>query len=315
MYFAIVSAAGFLVDKFILTPLSGKLFLYSILGRGANILSQVGVGQSASDQLRSGILTYNFSIFDSLKKVFYNLYNFYKLLPQIINPYLFILFIIGIFRKGSKEFKTASVFMILVTLLVTAASVPFFRYIHPVIPLVYIIAIAALSEIVINRKALIFLVLIFTVGQTLGVIFLDSRFEKQTHNMGKPPVYAELSKILKENTNPSDLIITNLDTWGSWYGQRRTIWYPLEPKQLIDDANRKIPFDAIYLTSYLMNDENYYMNDSWRLIFENPNDPQKWTCDGCGEIAKEFKLKAVYMVNLNEDYERQDAKAVLLVRK
>ena len=79
--------------------------------------------------------------------------------------------------------------MILVTLLVTAASVPFFRYIHPVIPLVYIIAIAALSEIVINRKALIFLVLIFTIGQTLGVIFLDSRFEKQRHNKGRKKIF------------------------------------------------------------------------------------------------------------------------------
>ena len=315
LYFIIVSVAGFLVDRFLLTPLSGKYFLYSVLGRGSDVLSQVGVGQSASDQLRSGVLTYNFSIIESLKKIFYNLYNFYKLLPQIINPYLFTLFVIGLFRKGNMELKTVAGFIVLTTLFVAAASIPFYRYIHPIIPFVYIIAVATLAEIVTNKKALIFLVLIFAVGQTFGIIFLDSRFEKQNHNIGKPPVYVVLSQILKTNTSPNDVVVTNLDTWGSWYGERKTVWFPIEPKQLIDQTTGKIPFDAIYLTSYLIDDQNYYMNNDWRQIFNNPTDSKKWTCDGCNEIAKEFTLKGVYTINSSDDYERQDSKAVLLVRK
>jgi 4-amino-4-deoxy-L-arabinose transferase-like glycosyltransferase len=339
-YFVGILIAGLLVDKFVLGPLSGKYFLYSILGKGSTVLSQVGVGQSASDQLRSGALTYGFSVAESLKKVFYNLYNFYKLLPQIINPYLFALFAIGIFRwtkdKVQNSLKVASVFMVLITFLVTAASIPFFRYIHPVVPLVYIIAVGTLVEVIsnfqfpisnqfsifnlkISKKSFIilasfFIILIFGVGQSLGIIFLDSRFERNTHNVGKPPVYVVLSQILKTNTNPNQVVITNLDTWGSWYGERKTVWFPLMPKQLIDPATGEIPFDAIYLTSYLIDDQNYYMGADWRLIYNNPDNAKKWVCDGCLEISKEFTLKGVYSVPASDDYERQDAKAVLLIK-
>ena len=110
-------------------------------------------------------------------------------------------------------------------------------------------------------------------------------------------------------------MITNLDTWGSWYGDRKTVWFPLEPKQLVDSKTSNIPFDAIYLTSYLIDDQNYYMGEDWRKIFNNPTDPKKWTCDGCSEITKEFTLKGVYQVNASEDYERQDASAILLIKK
>jgi len=245
-----------------------------------------------------------------------------------MSPYLFTLFVIGLFRPLPKAterqgFTVATIFMLIVTLLVTAASIPFFRYIHPVVPLIYIIAAGTLIEIlktqITNSKLLVFgsciLVLIFGVGQTLGVLFLDSRFEATTHNFGKQPVYVELSKILKANTSLNQIAVTNLDTWGSWYGERKTIWFPLSPKQLIDPATGKIPFDAIYLTSYLIDDQNYYMSTDWRQILENPNDTTKWSCEGCKEIAKEFKLKGVYSVSANDDYERQDSKAVLLVRK
>jgi 4-amino-4-deoxy-L-arabinose transferase-like glycosyltransferase len=340
VYFFIISLAGLLADRFILGPLSGTFFLYSILGRGSNVLSQVGIGQSASNELRSGILTYSFSVIESVKKVFYNLYNFFKLLPQIMSPYLFALFVLGVFKyskdKLQNSFKAASIFMVIVTFLVTAASIPFFRYIHPVVPLIYIIAVGTLVEIInyqftiynkltifnlkISNQTLItfiltFLILIFGVGQTLGVIFLDSRFNKATHNIGKPPEYVVLSLILKDNTIPNQIVITNLDTWGSWYGDRKTVWFPLEPDQLIDPATGKIPFDSIYLTSYLIDDQNYYMGTNWREIFDNPKDSTKWTCNGCQEITKEFKLKGVYFVSANNDYERQDTNSILLVRK
>ena len=157
--------------------------------------------------------------------------------------------------------------------------------------------------------------MLFGVGQTLGVLLLDSRFERNTHNVGKPPVYVELSKTLKENTEPDDVVITNLDTWGSWYGERKTVWFPLEPKQLIDPATGGIPFDAIYLTSYLIDDANYYMGTDWRIIFENPKDYSRWICDGCGEIANEFTLKGIYQVKMADNYERQDAIGVLLIKK
>ena len=330
LFSGIIIILGILADRYLLAPLSGNGFFYSIASRGKSVIGQNLHGTAVSDSLRGlsvVVISSRFSGYlETFKKIFYNLYNFYKLLPQIISPYLFTLFTIGLFFKsksnGEKSFKIASIFMVFVTLLVTAASIPFFRYIHPIIPLVYIIAVGTLVEIlsslISNKKLIVLcsfvLILLFGVGQTLGVLILDSRFERNTHNVGKPPVYAVLSYKLKEVTNPSDVVITNLDTWGSWYGERKTVWFPLEPKQLIDPATGTIPFDAIYLTSYLMDDPNYYVGDSWRQIFDNPDSPTKWTCDGCGEIAKEFSLKGIYSFPSSDNYDRQDAKAILLIK-
>jgi hypothetical protein len=344
IFFVVISAVSLLIDHFVLSSLSGKYFTYSILSQGNNLAANTPEGTSVSNMLR-GSLTSNYSLLLVAKKIFYNLYNFFKLLRQIMSPYLFALFAIGLFLKSkSKEissFKIASVFMVVVTFLVVAASIPFFRYLHPIVPLIYIIAVGTLVEIInkfqetklqtnsnlpssegrqISKKTFLvlgscILVLLFGVGQTIGVLTLDSRFEASTHNVGKPPVYVELSEILKANTTPNQVVITNLDTWGSWYGERKTVWFPLEPKQMIDPLTGKIPFDSIYLTSYLIDDPNYYMGTDWRMIFDNPTTPAKWTCDGCQEIGKEFKLKGVYSVPANSDYEKQDGKAILLIRK
>jgi len=337
--FFVLVALGLLVDRAILTPLAGKYFLYPITGRGINAISQYSPGVAVSDALRGNIAS-SVSFLTIFKKVFYNLYNFYKLMPQIMSLYLFGLFVIGLFKwtkdKIYNSFKIATIFMVAVTFLVTALSIPFFRYLHPVIPLIYIVAVATIVEIFnseflisnqihifnfkVTKQMLVvisstFLILAFGMGQTLGVIFLDSRFERNTHNFGKPPVYVNLSWILRDNTSKNQVVLTNLDTWGTWYGERKTVWFPLEPKQIIDTTTGKIPFDAIYLTSYLIDDQNYYMGTGWREIFNNPTDSKKWVCDGCGEIAYEFRLKGVYKVFAQDDYERQDAKAVLLIKK
>ena len=51
------------------------------------------------------------------------------------------------------------------------------------------------------------------------------------------------------------------------------------------------------------------------IIFENPKDYSRWICDGCGEIANEFTLKGIYQVKMADNYERQDAIGVLLIKK
>lgn len=314
IYFVILSILALLFDRIIIRSFAGKYFLHSIIGSGITVINQFSLGNGTSDTLRSTGATMTLSLIEIAKSLFYNLYNFYKLLPQILNPYLFVLFAIGIFRWGKNKiqdsFKIASLFMIVVTLVVTAVSIPLFRYIHPVIPLVYIIAVGTLVWIIENiftksRLVALFstvLVLFFAVGQTLGIFLLDSRFVNNTHNVGKPPVYVQLSYLLRDNTNNNQVVMTNLDTWGSWYGERKTVWFPLEPKQIIDPATGTIPFDSIYLTSYLIDDSNYYLGADWREIFNNPKDPLKWTCSGCSEIAKEFELKGVYKISASDDY-------------
>lgn len=333
--FSILFVGIFLLDRMVLYPLSFKYPVYPIVTRGIQAIFQYSPTTAVSDALR-GQSSDVVSPIEVAKKVFYNLYNFYKLLPEIISPYLFGFFALGLFIWGKDKqkniFKLLTILVVVGSILLAALTIPFFRYLHPVVPFIYIVAAGTLVEIIdlgfknYDLKSLksaflnltsIFLILVFAVGQTLGVIFLDSRFVRNTHNVGQPPVYAKLSYVLRDNTNESQTVVTNLDTWGSWYGERKTVWFPLEPKMLIDKnlpVGRQVPFDAIYLTSYLIDDENYYMGPDWRQILDNPTDPKKWVCDGCAQIAKEFKLKGVYEVASDQDYERQGAKGVLLVK-
>ncbi len=338
LYFIAIVFLGFVADLVISKYLAGNFFLYGVTGRAAHAVTEVGLGFSSSDVLR-GSHPFSLSLVQLFKKVFYNLYNFYRLLPQIMSPYLWALFVIGLFKWGKDKLenslKIATIFMVVLTFLATALTIPLFRYLHPIVPLVYLFAVATLVWIVrqifnfkiLNSKQFqifkfkltkklfvtlvsVLLVFFFAVGQTLGVIFLDSRYKAKTVNKGKPPVYVQLSYILKENTEQDDVIVTNLDTWGSWYGERRTVWYPLKPEQLNlkEDQN---PFDAIFLTNYLMDDENYYMGPEWRLIFENPQDPNKWD----RFVAENYEFAGEFRVPPDETYERQEGKAILLVRK
>ena len=302
---------GLVVDKFIIYPLSFKYPVTPVFIRGLQSILTYSSAMAVSDSLRGGAIS-TLTYLAVFKKVFYNLYNFYKALPAIANPYLWGLFFIGLFwwgkDKTTNSFRASVVFMTLVTFLVTALTIPFYRYLHPIVPPVYIFGVATLVEIV-SKLAKpkyqtffsLILVLFFVVGQSLGAIFLDPRFTDKLVNRDKPPVYVVLSRKLKEITKPTDIILTNLDTWGSWYGERKTVWFPLTPVVV---GGRS--FDAIYLTSYKMDDENYLMGREWREIFVNPTNQK---------ILPGYKLAGEYFFEPYENYERQAARAVLLTKK
>ena len=305
-------ALGYFLAIFVL----GSALFLIISKQGIFAVTQHLPGVASSDALRGGFQEVR--VLPIFKKIFYNLYNFYKLLPEILSPYMWALFLIGLIiwakDKVVNSLKVATIFMVGTTFLVTALTIPLYRYLHPVIPLVYLFAVSTLvwivEQILKTKKKVagvsFFLVFIFVIGQTLGVIFLDSRFKAKTTNKGKAPVYVELSWILRDNTSTDELVVTNLDAWGSWYGERRTIWYPLKPEQLMGLEDK---VDAIYLTSYLMDDENYYMGPEWRQIFEDPrNIKDKY-------IAENYKYAKEFSLSSEETYEKQDARAVLLVRK
>lgn len=316
---------GLFVDKFILANFAGKYFLYPILARGQDALVKITTTSSPSDALR-GVIE-EATLISSLKKIFYNLYNFYKMLPQILSPYLFVLFLISLFywtkNKLLNAFKISVTVMVLLTFLTAAISIPLFRYLHPIIPLVYIVASEMLVLICRNfivcgklikkdvciNVVCILLIFIFCGGQILGVIFLDSRFKSKLVNIGKPPVYVVLSKLLKENTNEDELILTNLDTWGSWYGNRKTVWYPMSPDAIIPSDGQKNSLDIIYLTSYLVDDENYYMGEEWKQIFLNPNNIKN------EYILKNYKIKTTFDIKADDVYENYSAHAILLVKR
>ncbi|KKQ95036.1 MAG: 4-amino-4-deoxy-L-arabinose transferase-like protein glycosyltransferase of PMT family, partial [Candidatus Woesebacteria bacterium GW2011_GWA1_39_11b] len=140
---AIIYLFGFLLLFFLLNfPIKKALSYFSVafvLGSAIYLLfSKQGLfavtqhlpGVASSDALRGGTL--EAGILPISKKVFYNLYNFYRLLPQIMSPYLWALFIIGLFKLGKdrveNSFKIATIFMVAVTFLAAALTIPFFRY-------------------------------------------------------------------------------------------------------------------------------------------------------------------------------------------
>lgn len=303
LLFVIISFGGIVADYFILSQLNGQFFLYSVLKRGVD--ASLGyIGSNASNALRGNRISID--ILALLKKLLYNLYNFYKAIPEIINPYLFTLFVIGIVRKKS-PFNTFVAITMVLSFVVTALTIPFYRYLHPMIPLVYVVAMVTLSEILTKIKfsklTLTIITIIFCVGQTLGILILDSRFTNTQVNKDKPPIYAVMSSKLEEITNKNDLILTNLDTWGSWYGNRKTVWFPVDPKTIIYSKNQ---IDSIYLTSYKINDDNYFMSDEWKEIFLNPKTQA---------ILENYKFVAEYKFDKNDNYEKQDGRAVLLIRE
>lgn len=244
-----------------------------------------------------------------VKKIFYNLYNFYKLLPAIISPYLAVLFIISLFTqsktKAEKYLKMLTLVMTILAFISTAVLVPFFRYIHPVIPFVYIFSVAAFIKVLKRPTVSIFVIVFLTVGQTFGLVFLDSRALSHQYNRNQPPSYVLLSQFLRDHTSSSDTIVTNLDTWGSWYGERKTIWFPLMPQDL---TLSPVPIDAIFLTSYLIDDENYYMGQEWRQAFESPHDLKD------PYLISHYHYVDSIQLSADAVHEKQSVKGLLFIR-
>ena len=309
---------GYILFEIFANKYANGLIIYSPLFSFFNGANNFSPTIASTTSLRGGEVSIGLSLKPLLSKIFYNLYNYYKLLPDIISPYLGGLFLISLFRTGNnrdqKIFRIISVFLILVTFLSAAAVLPLFRYIHPAIPFIYLLGIEmlvwVLRKISTDEKKVwvssLLLVCFFIVGQTLGKVFLDSRFIKNHTNAGKPPVYVSLSRVLKENTQAGNLIITNLDTWGTWYGERKTIWFPIIPKQLESGLEN---IDAIYLTSYKMDDENYFMGDAWRQAFLNPENIEDPL------LKDNFKFVGKFEIKSEETYGKEGATAVLLIRK
>lgn len=319
-------AVGALVDFYILKILSGSFHIYSVIGRAVG--SSLNQSTTSSEILRGVSYVNSFNLIAVIKNVFYNIYNFYKSLPNIINPYFATLFTLFFFVPNKdrmiRSMFVSTVYVVILSVFVVAASLPYYRYLHPLIPLIYIFSSGFIVYVAsglnsrmqknmakISRKMvinIIMVIIIFGVGQTLGIRTLDQRFARDTYNISKPPTHVVLSKLLKENTDSNQIILTNLDTWGSWYGERKTIWYPMYPQMLIDHPQREI-IDGIYLTSYLIDDSNYYMGAEWREIYVQPEQINN------EYLSSNFEVKKIINIDAKEVYENIPARAVLLVKR
>jgi hypothetical protein len=168
-----------MVDTFVLYPLSWKMPVPTLTNRAIQAVRIYAASSATSDALRGTDLV---PLTDKQIAVrfFYNLYNFYRNLPNIISPYLATFFIISLLYKEklrtSQVIKIGSALMIFGVFSLAALTLPLYRYIHPIIPLVYIFAVGAIvkslrqnikSRFRVTTIAMS-LILLFSVGQTLG---------------------------------------------------------------------------------------------------------------------------------------------------
>lgn len=311
--------------------LLGPLFVFGKIA-GLNFFGQQPVSllfehstlASPNITLRGGFNQFGLDdIFTNIKplgaKVFYHLYNFYKTLPTFISPYLLTLYFLSFLRWGNgweRGVRATTLFLFVASILAASLTIPFVRYLHPVVPLVIILAVETLIWLVgqlVKEEKKVWLIctgfiLFFVIGQTLGQIFLDTRFTKKMINKDKPPVNVILGKMVGDQTKKNDLVVTNLDTWGSWYGKRRTVWLPFEPQQLVPpEGQTKI--DSIFLTSYLADNPAQALGPEWLEILNHPEDL------GDPFLEENFVLEKKFTIKPEDNYYREEISGVILKRK
>ena len=304
----LMGVAMLLIDKLMIVPL---------LSRGFQAINAQLFTVSPSETLKGAPSSSSFDYVNIARKLFYNTYNFYRRIPDILSPYLFFTFIIGLFIKERnrllKNLQLVTLFLVTASVLAAVLTIPFFRYIHPVVPLIYILGCGALFTIITSTKikyqnVVIFCLLaIFAIGPSLGVLVVDARFKKDQYNFGKAPSYVLLSQELKKHTDADDVVLTNLDTWSSWYGERKSIWLPNSISS-VSGLSEKLTVNTIYVTNYLANDENYLLGEDWKALLENPESIKETSLSS-------FSDYTLVSIEASETYENIDAHGVIFKRK
>lgn len=243
-------------------------------------------------------------------KVFYNIYNFAKDPERLAPSVIFFLLILSFFSPKNRQFTyfTATVFVFFV--LGAAASLPNARYVHPIMPLVFISTSLTLIQILdkyspLNLNFKLFLVLIFITIPTLGYFTLDARFRRQQFNLDMPPVYRQISKVMADNIPSGQVIITNLDAWASWYEGLTTMWFPISPDLLVGHQD-KVKY--IVITNYLENDGDFSLGE-WREVVYSPDKiTNKFLKDN-------YKILKTFIIQPDQVYENQSFLGTILVRR
>jgi len=62
-------------------------------------------------------------------------------------------------------------------------------------------------------------------------------YHKERYKISPKGCYQIMGETFRENPQSQDIVVTNLDAWGSWYGGRKTIYYPIKPDDLSGLSN------------------------------------------------------------------------------
>lgn len=312
IYIVVSGIALFVFDRLLIYPLSNRFGFMPLLERGFQAIEAQAFNVSPSDALRGAAESSAGGIFELFKKVFYNTYNFYRRIPDILSPYLLFTFALGFFIKEKsklvRDIRWVTLFVVIASVLAAALTIPFYRYLHPVVPLIYILGVGTLMRVFGQKTIATFVIIsIFVLGPTLGVLVIDNRFNSDRYNFDKPPAYVSLGKELKLYTEPDDVILTNLDTWGTWYGERKTVWLPISTEPIVTNAD-KLNVDIIFLTDYLADDENYLVSGEWRKILQNPSYITE------SPLKELFEYVDDFVINGENTFENKPVKGIILKR-
>jgi hypothetical protein len=106
----------------------------------------------------------------------------------------------------------------------------------------------------------------------------------------------EFGSFLQANT-PSDAVVVSDAYWlVSWYGNRTSVWFPLDLRSLYELNDRLVHVDAVFLTPSFVG--NAQTNPVWLGLYSRPSPFGEFT------DVREFKSKNGYRVVL---YQRKGA--------
>lgn len=245
-----------------------------------------------------------------VRKVFYNIYNFAKDSERLAPTGIFIFYLVSLFQfKKAQAFMRYHLLTLLVfsTFLLTAAlTLPNARYVHPVMPLIFVLAAGALvktTRLLMTRYSNLALALVvgFILFANVGYLTIDTRFRNQHLNFGLPPAYVQISALLSQNTEKGQVIITNLDAWAAWYQELSTMWYPVNP-QMLEQIHHKVKYIA--LTDYNTQDADFSLGE-WSPLLNQPDDT------GSELIEDHYLLKGEYFVPSKSVFENTNYKLVI----
>lgn len=256
-------------------------------------------------------------------KLFYNLYHFVKNFFSFATPIFSVLFLLGFYRKLNlhQHYFRLTTYLTLIGLYLAASmTIPNLRYILSVLPLVAILS-ADFCLWLLNQYKLsghqkfagCFLLLFFSALPVLGHIFIDYRFRSTQYHQNQPSVNLLLSVKLAEYVPKGKLVVTNLDAWASWYQGLTTMWFPLEPSQLITqgpNGEQLGNVDYIFLTDYKINDSDFALSDSWKTALFNP---EKLSVKDL--VFSHFVIRDRFTINASTNYEKLKLTGIIYQRK
>lgn len=194
--------------------------------------------------------------------------------------------------------------MLLGSLGLAAATSPHMRYIHYALPFLIILGVDFLDKVFqqfIPKRQTLGLILVLTAFfllPFLGATILDTRFINRINNLHKPYAQKVLGETLGKLTDKEVVAVTNLDTWGSWYGKRKTVLLPLNMEDL-KTLDQNLGVQAVYLTDYQRNNENHPLQGEWGTLYDTPEKIEDSYFKEHFSLAKEGTISALEVYENN----------------